>query len=171
MSDPTRADIQATSEAAVQPNEQACAQVPDAATAELEKLPAEVTLHFNEPIRILKATASDGSGESQELDAAASGADVRLRFANAKLRGTVVLSSAQDGVVRVVSSRDEGRTFTPAIVAFDAAEYPELALSRRAPTRLLALGERLLLFGASVKGNDTYPLLVSDDQGVSFRAP
>jgi hypothetical protein len=89
----------------------------------------------------------------------------------AKLRGTVVLSSAQDGVVRVVSSRDEGRTFTPAIVAFDAAEYPELGLSRRAPTRLLALGERLLLFGGPVKGNDTYPLLVSDDQGVSFRAP
>lgn len=89
----------------------------------------------------------------------------------AKLRGTVVLSSAQDGVVRVVSSRDEGRTFTPAIVAFDAAEYPELGLSRRAPTRLLALGERLLLFGGPVKGNDTYPLLASDDQGVSFRTP
>lgn len=89
----------------------------------------------------------------------------------AKLRGTVVLCSSQDGVVRVVSSRDEGKTFTPAIVAFDAAEYPELGLARRAPTRLLALGERLLLFGTGVKGNETYPLLVSDDQGVSFRAP
>ena len=88
----------------------------------------------------------------------------------AKVRGTLVLSSAQDGVVRVVSSRDEGRTFTPAIVAFDAAEYPELALSRSAPTRLLALGERLLLFGASVKGNDTYPLLVSDDLVATLEA-
>jgi hypothetical protein len=97
--------------------------------------------------------------------AAASAVDV------AKLKGTVVLSVAQDGVVRVVSSRDEGRTFTPAVVAFDAAEYPELALTRRAPARLLALGERLLLLGGPVKGNDTYPVLASDDQGVSFRAP
>ena len=82
-----------------------------------------------------------------------------------------MLSSAQDGVVRVVSSRDEGRTFTPAIVAFDAAEYAELGLSRRPPFRLLALGERLLLFGSTVKGADTYPVLASDDQGVSFRTP
>jgi len=97
--------------------------------------------------------------------AAPSGVDV------AKLKGTIVLSSAQDGVVRVVSSRDEGRTFTPAVVAFDAAEYPELGLSRRAPSRMLALGDRLLLFGGSAKANETYPVLASDDQGVSFRTP
>ena len=89
----------------------------------------------------------------------------------AKLKGTLVLSAAQDGVVRVVSSRDEGRNFTPAVVAFDAAEYPELGLSRRPPLRLLALGERLLLFGGAAKGSDAYPVLVSDDQGVSFRTP
>jgi hypothetical protein len=89
----------------------------------------------------------------------------------AKLRGTLVLSVAADGVVRVVSSRDEGKTFTPPVVAFDAAEYPELGLAKRPASRLLALGERLILFGVPVKGNDTYPLLVSDDQGVSFRAP
>jgi len=89
----------------------------------------------------------------------------------AKLKGTVVLSSTQDGVVRVVSSRDEGRTFTPPVVAFDAAEYPELALSRRAPSRMIALGDRLLLFSGAVKGSDSYPLLASDDQGVSFRTP
>lgn len=89
----------------------------------------------------------------------------------AKLKGTIVLSAAQDGVVRVVSSRDEGRSFTPAVVAFDAAEYPELGGSRRGPQRLLALGDRLLLFGNAVKGSDGYPVLASDDQGVSFRAP
>ncbi len=99
------------------------------------------------------------------LAAPASAVDV------AKLKGTVVLSAAQDGIVRVISSRDEGRTFTPPIIAFDAAEYPELALMRRAPSRLLSLGDRLLLFGGPVKGNDTYPVLASDDQGVSFRAP
>jgi hypothetical protein len=89
----------------------------------------------------------------------------------AKLKGTVVLSVAQDGVTRVLSSRDEGKTFTPPIVAFDAAEYAELSLVRRPPTRMLALGERVLLFGAVVKGSDTYPVLASDDQGVSFRTP
>jgi hypothetical protein len=99
------------------------------------------------------------------LSAPPSGVDV------AKLKGTVVLSSAQDGVVRVVSSRDEGRTFTPPVVAFDAAEYPELGLSRRAPSRLVSLGERLLLFSGAVKGSEVYPLLASDDQGVSFRTP
>jgi hypothetical protein len=97
--------------------------------------------------------------------ASAAGVDV------AKLKGTVVLSVATDSVVRVLSSRDEGRTFTPAVVAFDAAEYPELGLGRRPPTRLLALGDRLLLFGSAVKGSEAYPLLASDDQGVSFRTP
>jgi hypothetical protein len=100
--------------------------------------------------------------------AAPSGVDV------AKLKGTLVLSAAQGGVVRVVSSRDEGRSFTPPIVAFDAAEYPELGAARRPPSRLLGLGERLLLFGGankSDKAGDGYWVLASDDQGVSFRAP
>ena len=82
-----------------------------------------------------------------------------------------MLSAAQDGVVRVVSSRDEGRSFTPPIVAFDAAEYPELGAARRPPARLLALGERLLLFGSAPKAGDSYLILASDDQGVSFRTP
>jgi hypothetical protein len=89
----------------------------------------------------------------------------------AKVRGTLVLSVAVDGVVRVVSSRDEGRSFTPAVVAFDAAEYVELSAGRRPPFRLLALGERLLLFGGAQKSGDAYLLLASDDQGVSFRSP
>jgi hypothetical protein len=90
----------------------------------------------------------------------------------AKLKGTLVLSATQNGVVRVISSRDEGHSFTPAVVAFDAAEYPELgAVTRRPPSRLLGLGDRLLLFGAGAKAGDGYLVLVSDDQGVSFRAP
>lgn len=88
-----------------------------------------------------------------------------------KVRGTLVVSAALDGVVRVVSSRDEGRSFTPAVVAFDAAEYPELGAARRPPFRLLALGERLLLFSGAPKSGEPYPLLASDDQGVSFRTP
>jgi hypothetical protein len=90
----------------------------------------------------------------------------------AKVKGTIVLSTAQEGVVRVVSSRDEGKSFTPPVVAFDAAEYPELG-ARRPPQRLLALGERLLLYAgtASGKSSEPYVVLASDDQGVSFRTP
>lgn len=89
----------------------------------------------------------------------------------AKLKGTLVLSAASGSVVRVVSSRDEGRSFTPPIVAFDAAEYADVAVGRRPPSRLLALGDRLLLFGSPQRGSDGYLVLASDDQGVSFRAP
>jgi hypothetical protein len=89
----------------------------------------------------------------------------------AKVKGIVVVSLVQEGVVRVISSRDDGRTFTPPVVAFDAAEYPELATGRRAPGRLLALGDRVLLYGGAVKSSEPYLLLASDDQGVSFRTP
>lgn len=89
----------------------------------------------------------------------------------AKLKGTVVLSQAQEGVVRAISSRDEGRTFTPPVVAFDAAEYRELVAGRRVPGRLLALGDRLLLYGGAAKSSDAYLVLASDDQGASFRTP
>lgn len=89
----------------------------------------------------------------------------------AKVKGTLVVSAVTEGVVRVVSSRDEGRSFTPPVVAFDAAEYPELAAQRRPPFRLLALGERLLVYSGAAKSGEAYPLLASDDQGVSFRTP
>jgi hypothetical protein len=89
----------------------------------------------------------------------------------AKVKGTIVLSLVQENVVRVVSSRDEGKTFTPVVVAFDAAEYPELGAVRRPPGRLLALGERLLLYGGAAKLGEAYVVLASDDQGVSFRTP
>jgi hypothetical protein len=89
----------------------------------------------------------------------------------AKVKGTIVLSVAREGVVRVVSSRDEGRSFTPPVVAFDAAEYPELVAVRRPPVRLLSLGERLLLYAGAAKSTEPYVLLASDDQGASFRSP
>jgi hypothetical protein len=89
----------------------------------------------------------------------------------AKVKGTLVVSAAIDGVVRVVSSRDEGRTFTPPVVAFDAVEYPELAAGGRPPFRLLALGDRLLVYTGGAKSAEPYPVLASDDQGVSFRTP
>ncbi|ANK93853.1 copper resistance CopD superfamily protein (plasmid) [Rhizobium sp. N6212] len=71
-----------------------------AANETLDRPPTAVELHFNEPVRLIRATANDGSGPSQELAAETSGADVRLRFANSNVRGTVIVSyrvESEDG--------------------------------------------------------------------------
>lgn len=93
------------------------------------------------------------------------------RFDLARVASTTVLAVEQGGIVRVVSTRDDGRTWTPPVVAFDAAEAAPLKTDIAAPTRLLAVGSRLFLYGAARRAGQTYPLLVSDDQGASFRAP
>jgi hypothetical protein len=90
-------------------------------------------------------------------------------FDLARVNGTTVLAVATRGIVRVASSRDDGQTWTPSAVAFDAAEYPGLGADVAVPTRLTALGSRLLLHGAPTRNGQSYPLLVSDDQGASFR--
>lgn len=71
-----------------------------AANETLDRPPAEIELHFNEPVRVLRATATDGRGVNQELNAAASGSAVRLRFANSDIRGTAIVSyrvESEDG--------------------------------------------------------------------------
>jgi hypothetical protein len=71
------------------------------------------------------------------------------------------------GIVRVASSRDDGRTWTPSTVVYDSNEYP---LPRSAmPNRLLRVGRRLFLHGTSTRAHPTYGLLYSDDAGASFR--
>ena len=84
----------------------------------------------------------------------------------ARVAGTTVVALSMGNVVRVASSRD-GATWTPLSVAFDGAENP--LSGPRMPTRLLAIGKRLLLHGGSPRSNDGYGLLVSEDQGASFR--
>lgn len=89
-------------------------------------------------------------------------------FDIARVASTTVLASERAGIVRVVSTRDDGRTWTPPLVAYDALDG---SVSRTAPpTRLLAAGARLFLYGVTARPTDAYPLLVSDDQGASFRA-
>ncbi len=90
-------------------------------------------------------------------------------FDLARVQGATVIAVASRGVVRVASSRDNGQTWTPSAVAFDAAEYPDTKAEAPVPTRLTALGTRLLLHGAPVRTGQSYALLVSDDQGASFR--
>lgn len=85
----------------------------------------------------------------------------------ARVRGVTVLSATQGGVVRVLSSRDDGLTWTPPTVAFDGAESPPRDAHAAAPTQLLALGDQVLLYGSAGEGQG-YPLLFSRDFGASW---
>jgi len=89
----------------------------------------------------------------------------------ARLDGTTILAVPMGGIVRVASTRDDGRTWTPLAVAFDVEAHSGLASGVAVPNRLLVLGKRVLLTGGSMRPNQTYPVLVSDDQGASFRTP
>ena len=90
-------------------------------------------------------------------------------FDLARSGGATVVAVSQAGIVRVISSRDDGKTWTPPNVAFDAGEVSGPARHREPPFRLVALGARVLLYGSSRNG-ESYALLASDDQGASFRA-
>ncbi len=89
----------------------------------------------------------------------------------ARVSNVTVIAFGMGKLVRVSSSRDRGQSWTPLTVAFDDEEYGNYGADVRAPTRLLALGKRLVLHGAAQRSGQSYGLLVSDDQGASFRAP
>jgi hypothetical protein len=82
----------------------------------------------------------------------------------ARIKGVAVIALARDGVVRVISSRDDGATWTPPVVAFDRAEH-----GGAAPTHLLSLGSKLLLYAGSASARDGYPSLWSSDFGTSWQ--
>ena len=84
----------------------------------------------------------------------------------ARVNGATVLALKMGNIVRVTSSRD-GATWAPLSVAYDGGEQPLSA--GRMPTELLTVGRRVLLHSSALRGNNTYGLLYSDDQGASFR--
>jgi hypothetical protein len=86
----------------------------------------------------------------------------------ARVGGTTVLAVPTQGIVRVASSRDDGRTWTPFSVAYDPASQPQAAAAG-VPERLLVVGTRVLLHGIPAAAGGSYPLLFSDDQGASWR--
>ena len=102
------------------------------------------------------------------------GVDVKPRFPLdiARVGGTTVLATAQRGIVRVTSSRDDGRSWAPLTVAVDALEHA-LPAGSDLPVRLLTLGKRVLLYGASTNRRrpGAYALLASEDGGASWQAP
>jgi len=89
----------------------------------------------------------------------------------ARVHGTTVLAVTNRDIVRVTSSRDEGRTWTPFYVAFDVSEHPEVRADVRTPSRLLTVDNRVFLYGGANRSTQSYSVLVSDDHGASFRTP
>jgi hypothetical protein len=89
----------------------------------------------------------------------------------ARAHGTTVLAVTSKDIVRVSSSRDEGRTWTPFYVAYDIAEHPEVRVDVRVPSHLLTLENRVFLYGGANRPSQSYSVLISDDHGASFRTP
>jgi hypothetical protein len=86
-------------------------------------------------------------------------------FSIARVKGVSVISMARAGVVRVISSRDDGETWTPPIVAFDREEQG----GKTTPTHLLGLGSQLVLLAGGHSPKDDYPTLMSSDFGASWQ--
>ena len=86
-----------------------------------------------------------------------------------RVSGDTVVARSYAGVTRATSSRDDGRSWAPWVVAFDAesSQLPESA----APVRLLKVGERVILAGVPSSERAPYVQLASDDHGASFHAP
>lgn len=82
----------------------------------------------------------------------------------ARIKGVVVIALTRGGVVRVISSRDDGATWTPPVVAFDRAEH-----GGTPPTHLLSLGSKLVLYAGSANAREGYPSLWSSDFGTSWQ--
>ncbi len=84
----------------------------------------------------------------------------------ARVGGVTVMAINTSGVVRVTSTRNFGETWLPFTVAYDSG-----GLRRAGPTRLLSVGDRILLHGTMSRGLKSYPVLASDDFGASWRTP
>jgi len=93
-----------------------------------------------------------------------------LELSVARVQGATILALTSAGIVRVISSRDDGQTWTPPVVAYDAGEVPELPYLRVVPTRLLSLGGRALLYAGADRQHLSYAALASDDLGASWHA-
>jgi hypothetical protein len=89
----------------------------------------------------------------------------------ARVDGVVIVAVPMHGIVRVASSRDEGRTWTPYTVAFDTEAHPDLRYDIAFPDHLFVTEHRVLLQAVTAQASRTFPVLASDDAGASWHAP
>jgi hypothetical protein len=86
----------------------------------------------------------------------------------ARQKGANIVAVTQGALVRVLSSRDEGRSYTPFTVAVDTSEleFPVRPVSH--PAQLLAIANTLFLIQEPVSGSGPSLALSSVDQGASW---
>jgi hypothetical protein len=99
------------------------------------------------------------------------GAQPRYPLDIARMHGTTILAVTMHGIVRVASTRDDGKSWTPFTVAYDEGAHPGARARVKVPGRLLAIGKRVLLYGGSPQPSWTYSVLASDDDGAAWRRP
>ncbi|HVU04920.1 MAG TPA: hypothetical protein VHE30_24385 [Polyangiaceae bacterium] len=99
------------------------------------------------------------------------GAEADFPLDLARIDGVTVVAVARAGITRVASSRDDGRTWTPFTVAFDAESHRDVVRDGLVPDRLFVSGKRILLYAEPRRPGGTFPILASDDAGASFHAP
>jgi hypothetical protein len=97
-------------------------------------------------------------------DISADGIDV------ARLRGATVIAITQGSVVRVVSSRDDGRSFAPFTVVFDHDDTSSERPGGYFPAQLLAIAGNIILGQQATAGAMSTIALVSNDYGASWHA-
>jgi hypothetical protein len=95
-----------------------------------------------------------------------SGVNDSASLSIARVEGATAVAMALSGVVRVISSRDDGETWTPPVVAYDGGERGD---GNDAPAHLLALGQKLSLYAGARSAGQTYPVLFSSDLGASWQ--
>ena len=88
----------------------------------------------------------------------------------ARIDGVTVVATTMHGIIRVASTRDDGRTWTPWTVAFDRDAHSAAEVKSGMPSRLLALGDRVLLYAGAENPATPYLVLASTDYGASWRS-
>jgi hypothetical protein len=126
----------------------------------------------DEAVAQLFVCAYGGSCQAMKAPVWGEGLSLRPPLDLARTAGTTIIAITRHGLVRTASSRDNGQSWAPFIVAFDATGASRLRVEVPEPSRLLVLGgKRVLLYGGAPRPEMTYPVLASDDLGASWHPP
>jgi hypothetical protein len=88
----------------------------------------------------------------------------------ARQKGASIVAVTQGSLVRVLSTRDDGRSYTPFTVAIDRRDSGLAARNTLRPAQLLAVANTLLLMQEWTSGAGDALALSSGDQGASWHA-